>query len=101
MQSSTQKDKELVIKLNTEELNSTQIRLIKSVNALLIHVIAAEDEAEYFETSANLLKKAAELIRHSSYVHQNKDMSYGDQAVEFAVDFLNESLDQKFQNIDN
>lgn len=102
MQGLSQKAKELVIKLNVEELSSTQVRLIKSLNSLITHVLTAEDESEYFEMSSEFLRKAAELIKHSDYANANKDMNYGDQAVEFAVDFLNESLDQnKIQNLDN
>lgn len=102
MQGLGQKEKELNIKLNIEELTPTQVRLIKSVNSLLSHVLTAEDEAEYFEMSAELMKKTAELIKHSTFAEDHKNMSYGEQAVEFAMDFLNESLDQKkIHNIDN
>ncbi len=102
MHSLSQKEKELLIKLNVEELTPTQVRLVRSVNALLAHVLTADEEAEYFEMSAELMRKTAELIKHSSFADQNKGMSYGEQAVEFAVDFLNESLDgNKVHNIDN
>jgi hypothetical protein len=102
MQSLSQKEKELLIKLNIEDLTPTQVRLIKSVNSLLANVIISDEEAEYFEMSAELMKKTAELIKHSTFANQNKDMSYGEQAVEFAVDYLNESMDEKkIQNIDN
>ena len=93
---------ELLLKLNTEEMTPTQIRLIKSVNALISHVLTAEDETEYFEVSAELIRKTAELIKHSSFAASNTSIPYGEQAVEFAVDFLNESLDSgKIGNIDN
>ena len=102
MQSLSQKDKELSMKMDTEGLTSTQVRLVKSVHALLAHVLASDEEAEYFEASAELLRKTAELIKHANYAVDNKKMSYGDQAVEFAVDFLNESMDEnKIHNIDN
>ena len=86
------KEKELVIKLDTTEMTPTQIRLIKSVNGLLAHVLSADEEAEYFDASAELLKKAAEIIRHAQFAEKNKSMGYGQQAVEYAVDFLNESF---------
>lgn len=96
------KDKDLVLKFSTEELSPTQVRLIKSLHALMANVVASEEEADYFEASADLLKKAAELIKHSNFNVQNKNISYGDQAVEFAVDTLNEAInEQKLQNIDN
>jgi hypothetical protein len=94
--------KELTIKLNTEELTPTQIRLLKSVNSLLTHVLTAEDEAEYFDFSAELLRKTAELIKHAQFANQQTHMNYGEQAVEYAVDFLNENLDKNGAgNIDN
>jgi uncharacterized protein YaaN involved in tellurite resistance len=102
MQNLNPKDKELHIKLSTEELSQTQVRLIKSINGLMAQLLTAEDESEYFELSSELLKKAAEIIKHSHFANQDTLMNYGDQAVEFAVDFLNESLDNnKVGNIDN
>lgn len=94
--------KELQVKMNTEDLNPTQIRLIKSINALMAHVIVSDDENEYFETSADLMKKVAELIKHSNFSENNKTIEYGDQAIEFAIDFLHESMNgNKIHNIDN
>lgn len=102
MQSLSQKDKELLLKMNTEGLTSIQVRLVKSIHSLLANVLASDEESEYFETSAELLKKTAELIKHANFAVQNKGMSYGNQAVEFSVDTLNESMDEnKIQNLDN
>jgi hypothetical protein len=102
MQDMKKDSSEIVIKLNVEELSPTQIRLIKSVHSLIAHVLVADDEAEYFDAGAALLRKSAELIKHSSFATSNKDISYGDQAVEYAVDFLNEILgEQKLNSIDN
>lgn len=96
------KDKELVIKLNIEDLTPTQVRLLKSVTSLISQVLSADDESEYFEVSAELMRKTAETIKHAEFANQNKSMAYGDQAVEFAIDFLNESMDQnKIHNLDN
>jgi len=48
------------------------------------------------------MKKVAETIKHADYANRNKKMEYGTQAVEYAIDFINESLDQdKLHNIDN
>lgn len=96
------KEKELVIKLNIEAFTPTQVRLLKSMASLMTQVLSAEDESEYFEMSADLMKKTAETIKHADFANKNREMSYGDQAVEFAVDFLNESMDNnKIHNIDN
>ena len=101
MQNHIQKEKELVIKLNIEELTPAQIRLLKSVNTLLVHTLAAEDEAEYFDASAQLLRKTAELIKKAAFAEENKYMAFGDQAVEFAVDALSESPEDLLDNVDN
>jgi hypothetical protein len=102
MQNLSHKSNELHIKLNVEELTPTQIRLIKNLNSLMALVLTAEDEPEYFENAAQLMKKTAEIIKHSSFAENCTTMSYGEQAVEFAVDYLNEQLDeQKISNIDN
>lgn len=95
-------NKELLIRINVEEMTPTQIRLIKNVTSLLTSVLSSDEESEYFELSSELLRKAAELIKHSDFANLNSDMSYGDQAVEFAIDFINESLElNKMHNIDN
>lgn len=102
MQDLRANSKEILLKINAEELTPTQVRLIKSVTSLLSQVLTADEESEYFEMSADLMKKVAETIKHSDFADKNKGMSYGTQAVEFAIDFINESLDQnKLNNIDN
>ena len=102
MQGLSHKEKELLMKIDTEELSTAQVRLVKNIHALLANVLASDEEGEYFETSAELLKKTAELIKHANFSIQNTNMSYGDQAVEFAVDSLNETIeDNKLNNFDN
>ena len=95
------KEKELTMKLNVEGLTPTQIRLIKSIHSLLANVVSSEDEAEYFEMSAELMKKAAEVIKNSQFALDHKEMAYGNQAVEFAVDSLNEQMEDGLNNFDN
>ncbi|MBC6436402.1 hypothetical protein FM036_46935 [Nostoc sp. HG1] len=71
-------NKELLIKINVEEMTPTQIRLIKNVTSLLTSVLSSDEESEYFELSSELLRKAAELIKHSDFANLNSDMSYGE-----------------------
>lgn len=100
MQSLSKKEMELVLKMDTQGMSPAQVRLVKSIHSLLAHVLSSEEESEYFETSAELMKKTAELIKHSAFAVTNTNMSYGDQAVEFAVDTLNESLEENKPNFD-
>ena len=102
MQNQKSNHKELLIKLNIEELTPTQVRLLKSVTSLLTNVLASDEESEFFDMSAELMRKVAETIKHSDFANKNRDMEYGEQAVEFAIDFLNDSMEQnKIHNIDN
>lgn len=92
MQSLTPKKSELTITLNTEDLTPEQIRILKAMSALMTNVLSADEEGEYFEASSQLMKKAADLIRKSHFAKDHKQMPYGEQAVEYAVDFLNDAL---------
>ncbi len=93
------KDTTLLLKIDTFDLNPAQIRLLKHIHTLLIHVIAAEDEAEYFETSAELIKQTASLIQNTNFTDKQQ---LTQQALEYAIDFLqermNDSHDVQFDN---
>jgi hypothetical protein len=102
MQAHEQKNKELHLKLDLEGLNPSQVRVLKSIHSLLAGVVTAEDEAEYFQMSAELMKKTAELIKQSNFALEHKSIAYGDQALEFSVDTLNESMEETgAKNLDN
>jgi hypothetical protein len=94
---------ELVMKVETHDLTPMQVRLLKHAHTLLVHVLTAEDEAEYFEASAQLLKQSVQLIKHANFPDSSKDgIAYGEQAIEYAVETLNETLaDNGHINIDN
>lgn len=93
------KSKEILITLNVEELTPVQVRLLKSVSALLTTVLSAEDESEYFEASAELMKKTTDLIKKSSFPKNHQNMNYAEQAVEYAMDFLGDT--ESKDNFDN
>jgi hypothetical protein len=102
MQNLSKKEFELVLKLNSNDMSPTQVRLVKSIHALLANVLSSEEEGEYFEASSELLTKTAEFIKHCDFAKTHKNISYGDQAVEFALDKIYELLDEnKIQNLDN
>jgi hypothetical protein len=102
MQAHEQKNKEMHLKLDLEGLNPSQIRILKSIHSLLAGVVAAEDEAEYFKMSADLMKKTAELIKQSNFALEQKGIAYGDQALEFSIDTLTEALEETgANNLDN
>ncbi len=86
----------LTIKLDISNLNPQQIRLIKNINSLLVFLSEAEEEAEFFEASSDLVKRVANLIQQSSFAESQKSqpaqINYADQAIEFSVDTLLEEL---------
>ena len=57
---------------------------------------------EHVGQLANTATNVGNNASFANFSAQNKQMSYGDQAVEFAVDDLNEVIDEnKIQNMDN
>lgn len=102
MEALAKKQQEILLKLDVSELNQTQIRLLKNITSLLTNVLSADDETEYFESSAELFKKTAELVKHSQFAENGKAMNYGEQAVEYSIDNLTEILENAgIHNIDN
>ena len=86
---------ESILKLDiiTEDLSEHQIRLIKTINTLLTHVLTTDEEDEYFESSSELLRVVATAIKKSNFSHENQEpIEYGQQALEFCVDILNDQI---------
>jgi hypothetical protein len=98
-------NKQLLIKLDVAELSPSQIRLIKSINTLLVQVLTAPDETEYFEGSAEFLRTCAGAIKQSNFTEtlKGKDgIPYADQALEFSLDSISEDISgAKLVNFDN
>ena len=102
MQHLTKKEHELLIKLNVEEMTPRQVRLVKNITSLLTSVVSADEESEFFDSSSELFKKVAELVKHSQFAESNRKINYGEQAVEFSIENLNETLAaSNLHNIDN
>lgn len=98
----TKKENDLLIKFDTTQLTPTQARLIKTVNALMAHIVSADEEAELFEGSAEILTKVSELIHSSHFAQSHKELNYAEQALEYSIDFLRENLDALLHtNLDN
>lgn len=98
------KKEELILKLETSELDPHQVRSLKALHVVLASVVTAEDEAEYFEGAAELMKLCAAIIKQSHFTETAKaeGINYGDQAVEFAIDSVNEAMNEsKVINFDN
>lgn len=85
---------ELTLKYDTTELSPAQVRLLKRVHATLADLLTTDDEGEFFEGSAELMRVCAHLIKQSHFSDDKKRSSipYGEQALEYSVDCLQEQM---------
>nr|BDT26907.1 hypothetical protein BHI3_03730 [Bacteriovorax sp. HI3] len=87
------KNSMIKIEIDGSELTPQQVRLIKSLNTMLTHVLLTESEEEYFEGSAEFMRMCAALIKQARFTEELKDQSnipYAQQALEYSVDILQE-----------
>lgn len=85
--------KTIKIEIDGNELTPQQIRLIRSLNTMIAHVLLTENEEEYFEGSAEFMRMCAALIKQARFTEELKDQSnvpYAQQALEYSVDVLQE-----------
>lgn len=81
------------IEIDGSELTPNQVRLIRSLNTMLAHVILTDNEEEYFEGSAEFMRMCAALIKQAKFTEALKDQSnipYAQQALEYSMDVLQE-----------
>lgn len=87
------KERMIRIEIDGSELTPNQIRLIRSLNTMLAHVMLTENEEEYFEGSAEFMRMCAALIKQAHFTENLKDASnipYAQQALEYSMDILQE-----------
>ena len=92
------------ISFDTKLLEPQQLRLLKRINHLLLELTHAENEEEYFQASAEAMRICASFIKQSNYANKCKstDINYSNQAVEFALELLTESIEKaKVVTFDN
>jgi hypothetical protein len=99
------KEQMIKIEIDGSELTPQQVRLIRSLNTMLAHVLLTESEEEYFEGSAEFMRMCAALIKQARFTEELKDQSnipYAQQALEYSVDILQEYVTaSKVVNYDN
>ncbi len=89
----TVKDRMIKIEIDGSELTPQQVRLIKSINTMLAHVLVTENEEEYFEGSAEFMRMCAALIKQAHFTENLKGINnipYAQQALEYSMDVLQE-----------
>lgn len=85
----------LNLNVDVSELNQQQVRLIKSINSLLTHIMSTDDEEEYFESSSELMRIVAMAVKKSNFsteLQKKSEIPYGQQALEFCVDILSDQV---------
>jgi hypothetical protein len=96
--------KQLSFHFNTEQLAPAQIRLLQGIMDSLDEVAKSEDEGDYFQACAELMRQCAGLIQQSRFVQLKAESSipYGTQALEYSLDILEECREKsKTLNYDN
>lgn len=84
---------ELNLNINTKNMDEVQIRMLKRVTSMLVHVMTTTDEGEYFEGSSELLKLVASSIKDSNFSKVVvSEIPYGAQALEYSLDNLTDHI---------
>lgn len=88
------KDNTIKIEIDASGLTPQQIRLLRTLNTVIAHVVKTDDEEQYFEGSAEFMRICASLIKQSNFTEQLKsnDIPYAQQALEYSMDVLHECI---------
>jgi hypothetical protein len=95
MATSKLEQKSLNVEFDTTELNDKQIRLVKSICSMLNHVLTTDDECDYFDGSADLMKMVAGAVKQANFTteaHSNNSIPYAEQALEFCMDMVADQM---------
>ena len=95
MSGATSKREKIFIEIDTNELTHSQVRLIKTVNTMLQHVLITDDEEEFFNGSAEFMRMCASIIKKAHFAEDLKgidNIPYAQQALEYSMDVLQEHI---------
>ena len=79
------------------DLSPEQLRLTKSLITELITLIETNNEDQFFQSSAELMRLISSAIEFSSFVDYQKNVStipFSKQAIEYSIDVLAEFIEQ-------
>jgi hypothetical protein len=84
----------LKVAIDVSELSPQQIRLLKTINSMLKHITVTDDEEDFFETSAELMKQIASLIKQANFNEfpPNEEISYAEQAIEYSLESIADKI---------
>jgi len=103
MGQSTHSNKKIYFEIDGNKLDSHHVRLLKTFNRLMTHVLSTSNESEYFDGAADALRMCASMIKQSNFVENSvDDIPYAEQVMEFSMDTLQEFMsDSKVVTYDN
>jgi len=105
MSGATSRKEKVFIEIDATELTDSQVRLIKSINMMLQHVLVTDDEEEFFDGSAEFMRMCASLIKKAHFAEDLKGVNnipYAQQALEYSMDVLQEHItNSNVVNYDN
>ncbi|MCF8057743.1 MAG: hypothetical protein K9K67_00495 [Bacteriovoracaceae bacterium] len=96
--------KKMFIEIDTTEMTAAQIRMVKTLNSLMNHVLVTESEGEYFESAAEVMRICASLIKQANFTTDMKanNVPYAEQVLEYSIDMLQDHMSQaKVVSYDN
>jgi hypothetical protein len=93
-------NKKLTLEFDTAEMTPQQIRLIKSINMLLSNIIITDDESDYFESCAEMMKQIAAAVKQANFndFPPYEHIPYAEQALEYSIDNISGEIHSKKLN---
>ncbi len=75
-------------------LSPTQIRLLKSLTAMIKHVATTQSESDFFDGSAECMRICASLIKQAQFIEtfKTENIPYAEQALEYSIDILQDQM---------
>jgi hypothetical protein len=91
-----------VFEHQTSLLTEEQVRCIRKLNAKLVDLMTSHNEEDYFESSADVFRSCAELIKRANILDQYRNdengahiiSEYSNQSIESSIDQLQEFLEK-------
>lgn len=104
MSKTNNQETQLSLSYDITELSPAQVRLLRRIHATLADLITTDDEGDFFEGSADLMRICAHLIKQSHFtdIKKGDPIAYAEQAIEYSMDSLREHMERPHRHgIDN
>lgn len=85
----------IIINYDESKLSAAQVRLLKTMNALLLQNMTTQNEGEFFDSCAEMMRVCAGMINQSKFPREAKEsIPYAKQAIEYSIDILQEHVEE-------